>query len=94
MAYGGLRACVLRAAPTSDFFAGYSVASDPMRVLVRWVDDLDRDQDDSQVSDLHQQPMQLRLVGDGTSEACSAVAFVCQGEVPEPPGLEVWFVTI
>ena len=53
---------------------------------VWWVDDLHGDQGDAEVADFHQQPMELRLVCDGTAEACRAVAFTGQGEVIEPGG--------
>lgn len=47
-------------------------------------DDLHGDQGDAEVSDLHEQPVQLRLVRDDTAKAGCAVAFVGQGEVTEP----------
>ena len=53
---------------------------------VLWVDDLDGDQGDAEVADFHQQPMELSLVGDGTADACRAVAFPGQDEVIEPGG--------
>ena len=48
------------------------------------VDDRHGDQGDAEVADLGEQPVQLRLVGDGTGEAGGPVVFVGQGEVAEP----------
>jgi len=55
------------------------------RALLRSrVYDLNGDQDDAEVTDFHEQPMQRRLVRDETAKACRAVAFVGQGKVVEP----------
>lgn len=48
------------------------------------IDDFNGDQDDAEVTDFHEQPMQGRLVTDETAKACRAVAFMGQGKAVEP----------